>query len=108
MIKFLDELQHHPVWLGIIASIMSAVISGLVVGSILLFLSTAPRYDYIDDGTPDLLRFDKVKGELEACKEHYGGKWYKVASKSVVKVERPTITYNEFMNGRQNSIEVSK
>jgi len=48
-----------------------------------------------------VLRFDKVKGVLQVNKEHYGGKWYKVVSKSVAKVERPTMTYDEFMKSRQ-------
>lgn len=62
-----------------------------------------PKYEYIDDQTPDLLRFNKVTGNLEVCKD--GQHWYKVVSKSVAKVERPTITYDEFMKGREQSQE---
>jgi|GEM_PF-4685008 len=58
-----------------------------------------PKYEYIDDQTPDLLRFNKVTGNLEVCKD--GQRWYKVVSKSVAKVERPSITYDEFMKGRE-------
>lgn len=58
-----------------------------------------PKYEYIDDQTPDLLRFNKVTGSLEVCKD--GQHWYKVVSKSVAKVERPSITYDEFMKSRE-------
>jgi len=72
-----------------------------LVGLYLVLANTLPRYEYIDDQTPNLLRFDRVKGVLQVSKESYKGKWYKVASKAVAKVERPTITYDEFMGGEK-------
>jgi hypothetical protein len=65
-----------------------------------IFYITCPKYDYIDDQTPDLLRFNKITGSLEVCKD--GTHWYRVVSKSVAKVERLTISYDEFMGGREN------
>jgi len=79
-----------------------------LIGLYFVLANTLPRYEYIDDQTPDLSRFDRVKGVLQVSKESYGGKWYKVISKSVVRVERPTITYDEFMQGRQNFEDILK
>jgi len=70
----------------------------LIVVFIGLYL-VIPKYEYIDDGTPDLLRFNKITGNLEVNKY---GSWSKVVSKSVVRVERPVISYEEFMKGREN------
>ena len=73
----------------------------LILGAVLFIgiYLIMPKYEYIDDQTPDLLRFNKVTGNLEVCKN--GEHWSKVVSKSIVKVERQTITYNEFMSGRE-------
>ena len=84
------------------------IILGLLILVVIFFglYLIIPKYEYIDDQTPDLLRFNKVTGNLEVCKD--GQHWYKVVSKSVAKVERPTITYDEFMKGREQSQDFMK
>ncbi|MDD5097436.1 MAG: hypothetical protein PHU59_02970 [Candidatus Omnitrophica bacterium] len=79
------------------------VILLMIVAGFILYIA-CPKYEYIDDQTPDLLRFNKIKGVLEVCKD--GDNWDRVVSKSIVKVERPTITNEEFMQGRKDSQEM--
>ena len=74
----------------------------VIVGVIFYFVS--PKYEYIDDQTPDLLRFNRISGVLEVCKD--GEHWSRVVSKSIVKVEKPLISYEEFMQRREDSKEL--
>ncbi|MCK9572489.1 MAG: hypothetical protein M0Q96_04350 [Candidatus Omnitrophica bacterium] len=69
-----------------------------------IFYIVCPKYEYIDDQTPDLLRFNKIRGVLEVCKD--GDNWGRVVSKSIAKVERSTITYEEFIQKRNDSQEM--
>ena len=78
--------------------ILLRIIAGVI------FYIVCPKYEYIDDQTPDLLRFNKIKGVLEVCKD--SDNWDRVVSKSIAKVERPTITNEEFMQGRRDSQEM--
>jgi len=71
-----------------------------LMGLYFVLSNVLPKYEYIDDQTPDLLRFNKINGSLEVYKD--GGHWHKVVSKSIARVDRPTISYEDFMQGRAN------
>lgn len=81
------------------------VILLMIIAGVIFYI-VCPKYEYIDDQTPDLLRFNKIKGVLEVCKN--GDNWDRVVSKSIAKVERPIITNEEFMQRRNDSQEMLK
>lgn len=85
-------------WKIFLQIILLIVITGVV------FYNVCPKYDYIDDQTPDLVRFNRITGNLEVCREGTT-RWERAVSRATVRVERPIISYEEFMQGRMQFLK---